>query len=39
MRHWALQYCRHVKILTPRDLAKQVQQDLKDALKRYEKGE
>jgi predicted DNA-binding transcriptional regulator YafY len=39
MRHWALQYCRHVKILTPRDLTKQVQQDLKDALKRYEKGE
>lgn len=36
MRHWALQYCRHVRILTPPDLAEHVQQDLTDALKRYE---
>lgn len=37
MRHWALQYCRHVRILSPSDLAKQVQQDLAEALERYEK--
>ena len=37
MRHWTLQYCRHVKILTPTDLLTQVQQDLKDALDRYQK--
>lgn len=36
MRHWALQYCRHVRVLTPPDLAEHVQQDLADALKRYE---
>ena len=36
MRHWALQYCRHVCILAPSDLAEHVQQDLTDALKRYE---
>ena len=36
MRHWALQYCRHVRILTPNDLVKQVQQDLSEALERYE---
>ena len=35
MRHWALQYCRHITILTPNDLAKQVKQDLKDTLERY----
>ena len=32
MRHWALQYCRHVCILAPSDLAEHVQQDLADAL-------
>lgn len=36
MRHWALQYCRHVTVLSPPDLAEHVQQDLADALKRYE---
>ena len=36
MRHWALQYCRHVCILAPSDLAEHVQQDLADALARYE---
>lgn len=35
MRHWALQYCRHVCILAPSDLAEHVQQDLADALARY----
>ena len=35
MRHWALQYCRHVRILAPEDLAKQVQRDLAEALDRY----
>ena len=36
MRHWALQYCRHVSILSPSDLTEHVQQDLAEALKRYE---
>ncbi len=35
MRHWALQYCRHVRILAPADLAQTVHEDLKNALKRY----
>ena len=39
MRHWALQYCRHVKVLAPNDLAKQIQQDLAEALERYTKGD
>lgn len=36
MRHWALQYCRHVRILSPNDLAEHIQQDLTDALTRYD---
>lgn len=36
MRHWALQYCRHVKILTPNDLADTVKADLQGALESYE---
>ena len=32
MRHWALQYCRHIRILSPSDLVGQVQQDLAEAL-------
>jgi len=39
MRHWALQYCRHVCILAPSDLAEHVQQDLADALERYKNCE
>lgn len=39
MRHWALQYCRHVTVLSPYDLAEHVQQDLADALERYKKAE
>lgn len=35
MRHWALQYCRHVRVLAPENLAEQVQQDLAEALDRY----
>lgn len=35
MRHWALQYCRHVKVLTPTDLAETVKHDLQDALESY----
>lgn len=35
MRHWALQYCRHVRILSPSDLTEHVQQDLVEALERY----
>lgn len=34
MRHWALQYCRHVQILAPADLAQTVQEDLREALKK-----
>ena len=35
MRHWALQYCRHIRILVPENLAEQVQQDMTEALDRY----
>ncbi len=36
MRHWALQYCRHVKVLNPADLAKQIKEDLQGAAKEYQ---
>lgn len=36
MRHWALQYCRHVKILAPTDLAETVKTDLQKALEQYQ---
>ena len=36
MRHWALQYCRHVKILAPADLAQTVKEDLLNAAQNYE---
>lgn len=39
MRHWALQYCRHVRILAPNDLVQHVKQDLAEALERYENSE
>lgn len=39
MRHWALQYCRHVRILSPENLANQVQLDLVEALGRYKNNE
>ena len=35
MRHWALQYCRHIRILTPTDLAETVKSDLQEALRIY----
>ena len=35
MRHWALQYCRHVTVLTPPDLAQEVKKDLRNALNNY----
>ena len=36
MRHWALQYCRHVKVLAPMDLAQTVKDDLHAAMEQYE---
>jgi len=36
MRHWALQYCRHMKILSPNDLAETVKTDLQAALEQYQ---
>lgn len=36
MRHWALQYARHIRILTPASLAEQVKEDLKTGLGWYE---
>ena len=38
MRHWALQYCRHIKILAPADLAETVKMDLETALSNYAQG-
>ena len=35
MHYWALQYCNHVKILTPTDLAERVKNDLQEALEQY----
>ena len=35
MRHWALQYCRHVKVLVPTDLVQVIQDDLKAAYENY----
>ena len=35
MRHWALQYCRHIQILAPDDLVQAVKEDLAGALSRY----
>lgn len=36
MRHWALQYCRHVTVLSPNDLAQTVKEDLQNALNNYQ---
>ena len=35
MRYWAQQFCRHVRILTPTDLAETVKNDLTQALQAY----
>ena len=39
MRHWALQYCRHVQILSPEDLRETVAGDLIQAAEQYQKCE
>ena len=39
MRYWAQQFCRHVTILAPTDLAQAVQEDLQIALKTYSESE
>ena len=36
MHHWALQYCRHVRILAPDNLVQTVKADLQTAIERYE---
>ena len=36
MRHWALQYCRHVRVLAPDNLVQTVKADLQTAIERYE---
>ena len=36
MRNWALQYCRHMQILTPADLRDTVRQDLASAAAAYQ---
>jgi len=38
MRYWAQQYCRHVRILAPTDLAETLKSDLELALKAYQEG-
>ena len=35
MRHWALQYSLHIKVLTPESLAGQIKADLQTALQKY----
>lgn len=35
MRHWALQYCRHVRVLAPADLLQVIHGDLKAAYENY----
>lgn len=35
MRHWSLQYCRHIRIMSPIDLADTVKNDLQNALENY----
>ncbi len=36
MRYWAQQYCRHVRVLSPPDLAQTVKEDLQNALNNYQ---
>ena len=35
MRHWAMQYARHVRVLSPQSLADTVAADLKEAAEKY----
>ena len=37
MRYWALQYARYVTVLSPKDLVKQVREDLMEAAGRYKR--
>ncbi len=37
MRHWAMQYARHVRVLSPQSLAETVAADLKEAAEKYDK--
>lgn len=39
MRYWAQQFCRHVTVLAPADLAQAVQEDLQIALNTYSNNE
>jgi predicted DNA-binding transcriptional regulator YafY len=39
MRHWALQYCRNVTVLTPADLAQTICSDLSDAFSNYKEAQ
>lgn len=39
MRYWAQQFCRHVTVLAPADLAQAVKEDLQIALKTYSMDE
>ena len=36
MRRWALQYALHTKIMSPKSLAEQVKNDIKEAMENYE---
>lgn len=36
MRRWALQYALHTKIMSPKSLAEQVRNDIKEAMENYE---
>ena len=38
MRHWALQYARHIVVMTPEDLRAQISEDLQEAVKAYNGG-
>lgn len=39
MRRWALQYALHAKVLSPKSLAEQVRNDIKEAMENYSSKE
>lgn len=39
MRLWTMQYAKHIKILSPKSLAEDIKNDLKEAISNYERGE
>ncbi len=39
MRCWALQYARHVRVLSPQTLAEQIKEDLRQSMENYEDRE